>query len=118
MVEERNIDVQVPNARGFSPFAATSRRPGPASEPRRGNNRKRVLLVLQYYDYRHHSGVARYAAQAGWALEDAYTMVRSLPDTWTGDGIISFHGPSQTFVDWLKQANLPVVDIGEYEAFS
>src|SRR4051794_19664920 len=63
MVEERNIDVQVPNARGFSPSPATSRRPGPAAEPRRGNNRKRVLLVLQYYDYRHHSGVAKYAAE-------------------------------------------------------
>ena len=33
-----------------------------------------MLLVLQYYDYRHHSGVAKYAAKAGWALEDAYTL--------------------------------------------
>jgi LacI family transcriptional regulator len=80
--------------------------------------RKRVLLVLQYYDYRHHSGVAKYAAQAGWALEDAYTMVRGLPDSWDGDGIVSFHGPSQQFIDWLRKSNLPVVDIGEYEEFS
>src|SRR3954449_13543962 len=80
--------------------------------------RKRVLLVLQYYDYRHHSGVAKYAAEAGWALEDAYTMVRGLPESWDGDGIVSFHGPIQHFVDWLTQANVPVVDIGEYEEFS
>jgi len=103
MKREFNVDVQSP-VRG-------------AGAPRRGK-RKRVLLVLQYYDYRHHSGVAKYAAQAGWALEDAYTMVRSLPEEWDGDGIVSFHGPSREFVDWLKQAKTPIVDIGEYESFS
>ncbi len=102
MNNDLNVDVQVP-----------PRRPG----ARRGN-RKRVLLVLQYYDYRHHSGVAKYAAKAGWALEDAYTMIRGMPETWDGDGIISFHGPSPEFVDWLKKASVPVVDIGEYEDFS
>ena len=102
MINDRNIDVQVP-ARPSSPHR---------------RNRKRVLLVLQYYDYRHHSGVARYAAKAGWALEDAYTMIRSLPKTWDGDGIISLHGPSLEFVDWLRTAGSPVVDIGEYESLS
>ena len=85
MVEDRNIDVQVPGMRagvGAAAFSSTSNR-------RRRGDRKRVLLVLQYYDYRHHSGVARYAAEAGWALEDAYTMIRSLPETWDGDGIIA-----------------------------
>jgi LacI family transcriptional regulator len=77
------------------------------------SSRKRVLLLLQYYDYRHHAGVARFATQAGWALEDAYTQLRSLPDGWTGDGVISFHGGSQPFVDWLQAANVPVVDMGE-----
>jgi LacI family transcriptional regulator len=104
MLNDRNIDVQVP----------AGRRAG----VRRSRDRKRVLLVLQYYDYRHHSGVAKYAAQAGWALEDAYTMIRSLPESWDGDGIISLHGPSMQFVDWLEQAKVPVVDIGEYESLS
>jgi LacI family transcriptional regulator len=80
---------------------------------RAGHDRKRVLLLLQYYDYRHHLGVARYALEAGWALEDAYTQVRSLPESWEGDGVISFHGPSQQFVDWLQQTKVPVVDMGE-----
>jgi LacI family transcriptional regulator len=75
--------------------------------------RKRVLLLLQYYDYRHHAGVARFAAQAGWALDDAYTQIRSIPTTWDGDGVISFHGPSAEFVDWLKAVRVPVVDMGE-----
>src|SRR3954465_6726638 len=104
MLNDRNIDVQVP----------AGRRAG----VRRSRDRKRVLLVLQYYDYRHHSGVARYAAQAGWALEDAYTMIRGLPETWEGDGIVSFHRPRAQFVDWLRKAKVPVVDIGEYEEYS
>jgi LacI family transcriptional regulator len=83
-----------------------------------GKSRKRVLLLLQDYDHRHHAGVARYAAQAGWALEDAYTQLRSLPDNWEGDGVISFHGPSQQFVDWLKRAKVPVVDMGEDQGIS
>jgi len=63
-------------------------------------------------------GVARYAAQAGWALEDAYTQLRSLPEKWEGDGIISFHGNSLEFVDWLKDTRLPVVDMGEDQGIS
>jgi LacI family transcriptional regulator len=83
-----------------------------------GRPRKRVLLLLQYYDYRHHAGVAKYAARAGWALEDAYTQLRSLPEKWTGEGVISFHGPSRPFVDWLKQVDVPVVDMGEDQGIS
>jgi LacI family transcriptional regulator len=78
-----------------------------------GTGRKRVLLLLNEYDYRHHAGVARFAARNGWALEDAYTNGQALPTGWTGDGVISFHGTSQPFVDWLKAAGVPVVDIGE-----
>jgi sugar O-acyltransferase (sialic acid O-acetyltransferase NeuD family) len=130
MMDERNVDVQVPTARAPRPVsppssgiahAAVTAAAGPVPPAhRRRGNRKRVLLVLHYYDYRHHSGVARYAAQAGWALEDAYTMIRSLPDSWDGDGIISFHGPSPQFIDWCKRAaeRVPVVDIGEYEEYS
>src|SRR5437868_2671876 len=78
-----------------------------------GRPRKRVLLLLHYYDYRHHAGVARYAAQAGWALEDALTQANELPAHWTGDGVISFHGNSEPFVDWLKARGVPVVDMGD-----
>jgi LacI family transcriptional regulator len=47
-------------------------------------------------------------------------MIRSLPETWDGDGIVSFHGPSPTFIDWVTKAaqKVPVVDIGEYEEYS
>jgi len=111
MIDDRNVDVQVPSPSRRAADARPARVAG-------GAGRKRVLLVLEYYDYRHHAGVARYAAEAGWALEDSYTMVRGLPETWDGDGIVSFHGASEEFVSWLGQARMPVVDIGEYEEYS
>lgn len=121
-MDERNVDVQVPAAAVAAVRALAHGQGLPSGRSdRTGTSRKRVLLVLQYYDYRHHSGVARYAAEAGWALEDAFTMVRSLPETWDGDGIVSFHGPSAPFIDWLQAVaarDIPVVDIGEYEEFS
>jgi len=84
----------------------------------RGKERKRVLLALHYYDYRHHAGVARYAAEQGWVLEDADSQKRVLPERWTGHGIVSFHGSSAEFISWLGRAGTPVVDIGEYEEYS
>jgi LacI family transcriptional regulator len=83
-----------------------------------GTGRKRVLLLLHHYDYRHHAGIARYAMQAGWALEDAFTQSHALPEHWTGEGIISCHGHSQPFVDWILRANVPAVDIGENPGLS
>jgi len=84
----------------------------------KAKNRKRVLLLLQHYDHRQHTGVARFAAQAGWVLDDAYTQVRSVPERWMGDGVVSFHGPNQQFADWLKGRNVPVVDMGEDQGIS
>jgi len=80
--------------------------------------RKRVLLALSYYDHRHHAGVARYAAEHGWALEDAYTQMKSLPPHWDGEGVISFHGDDPDYIAWLtraaaRTAGPRVVDIGE-----
>ncbi|MEZ0263168.1 MAG: substrate-binding domain-containing protein [Phycisphaerae bacterium] len=102
------------NPRGtgsHSGFVPTPARP-------RGPARKRVLLALHYYDYRHHAGAARYAAEHGWILEDAHAQDRLLPPAWNGDGIISFHGSSPEFLEWVKTARVPVVDIGEYDEFS
>jgi LacI family transcriptional regulator len=80
--------------------------------------RKRVLLMLSYYDHRHHAGVARYAGEAGWIIDDAATQERGLPADWSGDGIISFHGADPEFLKYLRALNVPVVDIGEFDEFS
>jgi LacI family transcriptional regulator len=78
--------------------------------------RRHVLLACWYYDRDHHVGVARYAAEAGWVLEDTSSQVRALPQQWSGDGIISFHGRSEEYIRFLKNESkrVPVVDIGEY----
>jgi LacI family transcriptional regulator len=86
--------------------------------PVRHPARKRVLLLLSFYDYRHHAGVARYAGEAGWIVDDAATQERGLPADWSGDGIISFHGADPEFLAYLRTLNTPVVDIGEYDEFS
>jgi LacI family transcriptional regulator len=45
-------------------------------------------------------------------------MIRGLPDAWEGDGIVSFHGHAQPFIDWLNGQKAPVVDMGEYGPYS
>jgi LacI family transcriptional regulator len=81
------------------------------------HHRRRILLALWYYDRDHHIGIARYAAEAGWILEDLITHVNELPTDWSGDGIISFHGKSKEYLQFLnraKDSGIPIVDIGEY----
>ena len=85
--------------------------------PGTGKLRRRVLMACWFYDRDHHIGVARYAAEAGWILEDVLTQVAEVPSLWAGDGIISFHGRSQEFLRFLNTVHdtgVPVVDIGEY----
>ena len=80
--------------------------------------RRRVLLAPWYYDRAHHVGVARYAAEAGWTLQDTQAQTRGYDPDWTGDGIVSFHGPSEPFIRFLRRQRVPVVDIGEYAGLS
>lgn len=87
----------------------------------RPNGRKRVQLALWYYDRAHHIGIAKYAAQAGWILDDAYAQVRTLgPHVGDADGIISFHGQSLPDIEMLTALSIhkPIVDIGEYAHLS
>jgi LacI family transcriptional regulator len=58
--------------------------------------------------------VSRYAAEAGWTLQDTRAQTRGFDPDWTGDGVISFHGPSLPHLKFLKEQTVPVVDIGEY----
>jgi LacI family transcriptional regulator len=73
-----------------------------------------VLLATWYYDREHHVGVARYAAEAGWVLQDTQAQTRGFDPNWAGDGVISFHGPAESFIRFLMARTVPVVDIGEY----
>jgi len=55
-------------------------------------NRKRVLLVLHILRLPATTGSSRSTPPKRVALEDAYTMIRSLRDVGR-DGINSLHGP-------------------------
>ena len=78
-------------------------------------SRPRVLLALDYYDYRIHRGVARVAAQKGWSLmcTQSSVGVPSVPEGWNGQGVISLMSYQNTIAA-LTSLNIPIVDIGLY----
>ena len=75
--------------------------------------RPRILLALDWYDYRIHRGVARVAAQLGWDLVNNHSHGSRpiLPESWEGDGVIALIG-TQAQTDTLVSFKCPIVDIG------
>lgn len=75
--------------------------------------RKHILLLLEWYDYRIHRGVARVAREAGWQL-NCLKDVRSnegLLRGWQGDGCIALLQCTET-LDYFRDHNIPLVDLG------
>ncbi len=75
-------------------------------------SRKRILLALDYYDYRIHKGVAKVAAKENWSLVSTHSIPRSapIPKHWQGDGIISLINYSYTYKA-ISEQNLPTIDL-------
>lgn len=72
-----------------------------------------ILLLLDWYDYRIHRGVARVARQAGWHLicpKNALDMRRIL-EGWRGDGCILLTDADET-MRHFHQLDIPVVSFG------
>ena len=76
----------------------------------RGSRQKRVLLVLGWYDYRVHRGIARYAESRGWHLCPDTTKEKVIPWGWEGDGILGWLGAGDDLADFVVQAGKPTVD--------
>jgi LacI family transcriptional regulator len=77
--------------------------------------RKSVLLALGWYVQEIALGVARYARQAGWELNDTTSHNGMIPSAWDGDGIITLipgrrHKERIAFV---LNAGVPVVDLSD-----
>jgi LacI family transcriptional regulator len=74
---------------------------------------KHILLLLKWYDYRIHHGVAEVAKEAGWHLicPKSTEDTRRLLQGWRGDGCISLIDWSKT-VEGLSRQNIPAVDLG------
>ena len=75
------------------------------------NPAKHVLMILGSYDQSAHEGIARYASQHGWHLNVSILKDFQLPEHWQGDGIITSLNNSTTLEDFVRSANVPVVDL-------
>lgn len=83
----------------------------PKSDPAKALVRqKRVLLVMGWYDYRLHRGIARYAVEHGWHLCPDTTKERVIPWGWEGDGILAWLGAGDDLAEYVVQAHKPTVD--------
>jgi len=78
--------------------------------PRRLHRQKRVLLVMGWYDYRVHRGIARYAVEHGWHLCPDTTKERVIPWGWEGDGILAWLGAGDDLAEYVVQTRKPTVD--------
>ena len=71
------------------------------------------MLLLEWYDYRIHRGVARVARQNGWQLncpKDLAANEGILKD-WQGDGCIALLENDQT-LEHFRRLKIPLVDLG------
>jgi LacI family transcriptional regulator len=75
--------------------------------------RKHIMLLLEWYDYRIHRGVAQVAREAGWQLncpKDPVTNEGFLKD-WKGDGCIALLQCRET-LQYFRTHKIPLVDLG------
>jgi LacI family transcriptional regulator len=75
--------------------------------------RKHIMLLLEWYDYRIHRGVAQVAREAGWQLncpKDPVTNEGFLKD-WQGDGCIALLQCTDT-LEYFRTHKIPLVDLG------
>ena len=72
---------------------------------------KHVLMLLGSYDHSAHEGIAEYAGQHGWHLNASILKEFQLPDHWQGDGIIASLNNNKSLVNFVKKAQVPVVDL-------
>lgn len=78
------------------------------------NKPKQILLLLEWYDYRIHKGVAKMAKELGWILycpSKTLSNNVNLLDEWDGDGCIALLA-NQSTIDLFSKYDKPAVDLG------
>jgi LacI family transcriptional regulator len=82
------------------------------SATRRDLDRPRILLALGWYDYEVNRGVAAYAREAKWILNDMAGHTRDIPVHWRCDGMLVSlsRKPEPDLVRLLKK-KVPRVDL-------
>ncbi|MFL2847895.1 MAG: substrate-binding domain-containing protein [Coraliomargaritaceae bacterium] len=77
---------------------------------------KHILLLLEWYDYRIHKGVAQMARKYGWQLHCPKNLSErsfnsEVLKDWKGDGCIAMIQCKET-LQCLKSKNIPLIDLG------
>jgi LacI family transcriptional regulator len=74
---------------------------------------KHILLLLTWYDYRLHRGVAEVAREAGWHLicPKSVEESRRILAGWQGDGCVAVYDHPRTLHD-LHTRRIPTVELG------
>jgi LacI family transcriptional regulator len=77
-------------------------------------------MLLAYYEHRMHRGVARYAREAHWIVDSTMAHYGTLPDYWTGNGILTLALPGRRdLTRYLQRARVPVVALtGDVEGIA
>ena len=78
------------------------------------NKPKQILLLLEWYDYRIHKGIAKMAKELGWVLYcPSKTLANNvnLLEDWDGDGCIALLANKST-IDFFSQYKKPAIDLG------
>ena len=82
--------------------------------------RKSVLLAMGFYVHEINMGVAKFAREANWILDDTPSRNGMVPPGWKGDGIVtlvpSFPVPTwkqTTLIDFVSGVKVPVVDLSD-----
>lgn len=75
--------------------------------------KREILLLLGVYFPAHHDGVARYAREAGWALDNFYAEGGLLPWWWQGDGMITLITHPKDYDKWRQLPKKPIVDLSK-----
>lgn len=72
---------------------------------------RQVLLLLGVYYPAHHSGIARFAREAGWVLDNTYAQSGVPPFWWRGHGILSLITNPKDYAALRRFPTLPLVDL-------
>ena len=75
--------------------------------------RRNVLLLLGTHASQLRAGIARYAREASWILDDTYNRIGLVPEWWRGDGILALITSPKDALAQRKFPAVPLVDFSK-----
>ena len=87
--------------------------PSPSQHGSLQHIRRNVLLLLGTHASQLRAGIARYAREASWILDDTYNRIGLVPDWWRGDGILALITSPKDALAQRKFSAVPLVDFSK-----